>query len=91
MQPTRRIAAILLAEGMLRVFRPYSPLGTGIELTWMRNNPNGLRKFFTIDPRIGFRRGGALESNRQRSIYAGRGAEVAFLRPHHLGKTARPE
>jgi hypothetical protein len=49
------MAAMLLAEWAVRFYEPYSALGTGVELSWMRNNTNDLRKFFTIDPSFGFR------------------------------------
>jgi hypothetical protein len=49
------MAAMLLAEWAVRFYyEPYSALGTGVELSWMRNSPD-LRKFFTIDPSFGFR------------------------------------
>lgn len=49
------IVSILIVEGFLRYYKPYSALRAGTELHWMRNHPHDLSKSFTIDPNFGFR------------------------------------
>jgi len=49
------VLVLFLIEVSLRIRRPYSSLGAGIELTNMRSNPQDLTKTFTVDPDLGFR------------------------------------
>jgi hypothetical protein len=49
------IFSILMAEGFLRYYKPYSALRAGYEMNNMRNNPNDLRTIFTVDPKFGYR------------------------------------
>jgi hypothetical protein len=48
------IISILIAEGFLRLYKPYSPLRAGSELPWMHKNAD-VTKAFTVDPDFGFR------------------------------------
>lgn len=51
--------AIFIVEGYFRLFNPYSALGAGTELEWMRLDIEtfsfDLTKIFTVDPDFGFR------------------------------------
>jgi len=49
------LVSVLIAEGFLQLFKPYSTFNAGSELPWMRNNPQDLSKIFTIDQNFGFR------------------------------------
>ncbi|MBI5527239.1 MAG: hypothetical protein HY897_12970 [Deltaproteobacteria bacterium] len=61
--PWRNLLALLLgvavslaaAEGLLHWCYPHDGLRAGVELPWMRGNPDDLSKVYTLDPETGFR------------------------------------
>jgi len=49
------VISTLIAESLLRHYKPYSAFKRGFELSYIRDNPRGLSKQFTIDSNFGFR------------------------------------